>query len=58
VCSSDLLIAELEDGRSATILLGRDFALDGELAERIGEVPGVSGVEVSPLDPPRLALVS
>ena len=47
------LITELDDGRSATLLLGRDFALDDELAQRIGEVPGVAGVEVSPLDPPR-----
>lgn len=50
--------AGLDGAREAVIRLGRDFALDGELAERMKEVQGVRGVELSPIDPPRLALVS
>ena len=52
-----LLCATLETGEQAHILLGRDFALDGELAERLREVAGVVGVDLAPIDPPRLALV-
>ncbi len=50
--------ADLGPQDHALIRLGRDFALDGELAERIKEVQGITDVELSPVDPPRLALVS
>ncbi len=47
------------DGETvATIRLGHDFALDHELAERIGQIDGVLGIELGPIDTPRLALVS
>ncbi|AKM10451.1 DNA polymerase III subunit alpha [Croceicoccus naphthovorans] len=37
----------LGEGREATMLLGRDFALDGELADRVAEIPGVSACDLS-----------
>jgi len=43
------------DGRTATVLLGRDFLLDPELADRIASLPGVRSAEVAIA--PRLALV-
>ena len=53
-----ILLAQLEGGDQAELLIGRDFALDSELAERLRDVPGVLGVDLTPIDPPRLALVS
>jgi DNA polymerase-3 subunit alpha len=44
-------------GREATLLLGRDFALDADLAARLTRVLGEGAVELSAQDPPRLALV-
>jgi DNA polymerase-3 subunit alpha len=41
----------------AEVVLGRDFALDAELAARIERVAGVTAVRLSALAPPRLALV-
>jgi len=43
---------------TARLRLGRDYRLDGELVEAIERMPGVIGVRLDPLDPPRLALVS
>ena len=37
----------LGEGREATMLLGRDFALDGELADKLVEIEGVSGAALS-----------
>jgi len=37
----------LDEGREATMLLGRDFALDGEMADRLAEIEGVSDVALS-----------
>ncbi len=48
----------LGEGREATVLLGRDFLIDGELADTIGEIAGVLGVSLINAEPPRLALVS
>jgi DNA polymerase III subunit alpha len=48
----------LSAGREATILLGRDFLIDGELADSIGEIAGVQSVSLVNAEPPRLALVS
>ncbi len=49
--------AHLEGGRRATVLLGRDFELDAELAARIEAVPGVESVHLGTAGP-KLALVS
>jgi DNA polymerase III subunit alpha len=51
------IFAHLSGGAQATIRLGRDFALDAELAARIEALPGVDHVALGP-DGPRLALVS
>ena len=48
--------AALPEGQ-ATILLGRDFLLDGELVDRLEGLPGVAGVELKSSET-RLALVS
>ncbi len=53
-----VLHARMGAAGDAVVLLGRDFALDGELAERIREVPGVINVALEAIDAPRLALVS
>jgi DNA polymerase-3 subunit alpha len=45
-------------GKSARLRLGRDYRLDGELVEAIERLPGIVEVQLEPLDPPRLALVS
>jgi DNA polymerase-3 subunit alpha len=39
--------APLSNGRTATVRLGRDFALDAELAARIEAVPGIESVMLS-----------
>jgi DNA polymerase-3 subunit alpha len=44
-------------GREAMILIGRDYALDAELAARIERIAGQGAVELSALEPPKLALV-
>jgi DNA polymerase-3 subunit alpha len=44
-------------GGEATVLLGRDFALDGELASRIERIVGEGNVELAAQEPPKLALV-
>ncbi|HYJ28736.1 MAG TPA: DNA polymerase III subunit alpha [Allosphingosinicella sp.] len=46
------------EGGSADLVLGRDFALDAELAARIERVGGVTAVHLSTADPARLALAS
>ncbi|HEY0312727.1 MAG TPA: DNA polymerase III subunit alpha [Allosphingosinicella sp.] len=51
------LRARLDGGGEAEVVLGRDFALDAELAARIERVPGVTAVRLSAAAPPRLALV-
>jgi DNA polymerase III subunit alpha len=45
-------------GKTARVLLGRDFALDGELAAKIEALPGIERVTLGATEPPRLALVS
>ena len=44
-----LVRVALDAGEYATIRLGRDFALDGELAERLGAVEGLANVQLQPL---------
>ena len=36
-------------GKPVTLSLGRDFALDGEVAERLTDLPGLAKVELRPL---------
>lgn len=45
-------------GGTARVRLGRNFALDAEIAARISELPGVEAMHLSAIEPPRLALVS
>jgi DNA polymerase-3 subunit alpha len=45
-------------GGTADLILGRDFALDGELAARIERLDGVAAVHLSTAEPARLALAS
>jgi DNA polymerase-3 subunit alpha len=47
----------LTGGGSALVVAGRDFALDAELAARIERIVGEGGVDLSILEPPKLALV-
>ncbi|MEO7504784.1 MAG: DNA polymerase III subunit alpha [Sphingomicrobium sp.] len=47
----------LADGRSATLLLGRDFILDADLADRLARLLGPDAVDLAAQEPPRLALV-
>jgi DNA polymerase-3 subunit alpha len=51
------LRTSFDDGE-AEIVLGRDFQLDAELAARIERIEGITKVELSVAEPPRLALVS
>ncbi len=53
-----ILEALFDDGRSATVRLGRTFALDADLAARIEAIEGIDEVILSAADGPRLALVS
>ncbi|MFN5759224.1 MAG: DNA polymerase III subunit alpha, partial [Sphingomonadaceae bacterium] len=53
-----ILDAPLDGGQTATIRLGRNFALDAELAARIEAMEGIEAVTLSAADSPRLALVS
>jgi len=50
------LVADFGNGK-AEMLLGRDFAIDAELAARVERIEGIRAVTLAPLDPPRLALV-
>jgi DNA polymerase-3 subunit alpha len=45
-------------GGEATLVAGRDYALDGELASRIELITGEGSVDLSAQEPPKLALVS
>jgi DNA polymerase-3 subunit alpha len=44
-----LVRVALEGGGHAQIRLGRSFLLNGEMAERLAEVPGISNVELVPV---------
>jgi DNA polymerase-3 subunit alpha len=48
----------LEDGATQTLRLGRDFILDGELAERLAEVEGVDNVSLTARRAEHLRLVA
>ncbi len=51
------LMVPLEGGGEATVLAGRDFVLDADLAARIERIVGEGNVDLSAQEPPRLALV-
>jgi DNA polymerase-3 subunit alpha len=51
------VIMPVSEGRSATLVLGRDFNLDADLASRLTRILGEGAVELSAQEPPRLALV-
>jgi DNA polymerase III subunit alpha len=56
---SDIIVrAVIGGGREAVMLLGRDFLIDGELADAISTLAGVGGVSLTNAEAPRLALVS
>jgi DNA polymerase-3 subunit alpha len=47
------------DGAGPLLRLGRDFELDGELAERLAEIEGLSGISLTARrGPSRLRLVA
>ncbi|WP_260923835.1 DNA polymerase III subunit alpha [Novosphingobium sp. 9] len=46
-CGEVLATLVLEDGRRQQIRLGRDFALDGEFAEQLAHVEGLSNVSLT-----------
>ena len=48
----------VSEGREATLVLGREFQLDADLAARLTRILGEGAVELSAQEPPRLALVS
>ncbi|MEO7364724.1 MAG: DNA polymerase III subunit alpha [Sphingomicrobium sp.] len=50
-------IVGLATGAEATILLGRDYLLDAELAARIERITGEGSVDLAVQQPPKLALV-
>jgi DNA polymerase-3 subunit alpha len=50
-------ILPISDGRQATLVLGRDYSLDADLAARLTRILGEGAVELSAQEPPRLALV-
>ena len=50
-------IVPLETGGEATILIGRDYLLDAELAARIERITGEGTVDLAVQEPPKLALV-
>jgi DNA polymerase-3 subunit alpha len=51
------LLVPISSGGQATVLAGRDFTLDAELAARIARIAGEGAVELSVQEPPKLALV-
>jgi DNA polymerase-3 subunit alpha len=50
-------IVPLSGGGEATVLAGRDFALDAELAARLERIAGEGSITLSAQEPPKLALV-
>ena len=50
-------LVPISSGGEALVLIGRDYALDGELASRLERITGEGSVELSVQTPPKLALV-
>jgi DNA polymerase III subunit alpha len=53
-----IAIVELGGGGKATVKLAKDFALNQDLAAQMEVISGVTAVEMSAIEGPRLALVS
>jgi DNA polymerase III subunit alpha len=51
------LIVPIAGGREATVVAGRDYALDAEIASRMERIAGEGSVELTVQEPPKLALV-
>jgi DNA polymerase-3 subunit alpha len=51
------ILLPLARGGEASVLAGRDFVLDAELAARVERVAGEGSVDLSVQEPPKLALV-
>jgi DNA polymerase-3 subunit alpha len=51
------LTLALASGGEATVLAGRDFELDAELAARLERILGEGSDDLSVQEPPKLALV-
>jgi len=51
------VVTPISGGRQATLLLGREFALDADIAARLARLLGEGAVELTAVEPPRLALV-
>jgi DNA polymerase-3 subunit alpha len=47
----------LSAGGQATVLVGRGYVLDAEIAARVERITGEGTVDLSVQEPPRLALV-
>jgi DNA polymerase-3 subunit alpha len=52
------LKAAQPSGRQPLVRLGRDFHLDGDLAEQVAAIPGVTAVSLSAKRGPSLRLVA
>ncbi|MES2147125.1 MAG: DNA polymerase III subunit alpha [Pseudomonadota bacterium] len=52
------LIVRLSQGGQASLVAGRDFALDAELSAKIERIAGEGSVELTAQEPAKLALVS
>jgi DNA polymerase III subunit alpha len=50
-------LVPISSGGEALVLVGRDYALDGELASRVERITGEGSVDLSVQEPPKLALV-
>jgi DNA polymerase-3 subunit alpha len=50
-------VVQLASDGEATVVAGRDFALDGEIAARIERITGEGSVDLAVQEPPKLALV-
>ena len=50
-------VLPISQSREVALMIGRDFALDADLAARLGRILGEDAVDLSAMDPPRLALV-
>jgi len=51
------LIVPISENREATLLVGRDFTLDAELAARLERITGENSVDLAVQEGPKLALV-
>jgi DNA polymerase-3 subunit alpha len=50
-------VVPMTSGGEATIVIGRDYRLDAELASRVERITGEGSVDLSVQEPPKLALV-